>query len=109
VIGFLGVWICAYGDDAATSDSELSSVAYHHAVPLNDDPGSADGVESAEVAWFRPDRLPPIDLLAPPDRFPSVLEAWEIAYRAGELVTPLPDRPLSAIIERTLRSALASS
>jgi 8-oxo-dGTP diphosphatase len=93
VIGFLGVWICAYADDAATSDSELSSVAYYHAVPLNDDPGSPDGLETAEVAWFPPDRLPPIGLLAPPDRFPSVLEAWEIACRAGETVTPLLDRP----------------
>jgi len=95
VVGFLGIWVGDYGipQDPA-EETEWVSVAYYHAEALDDSPGAPDGVESVEVAWFSFDELPPPELLAPPDRFPGVLDAWRAAYRSGHIVTPLPDRPV---------------
>jgi hypothetical protein len=45
------------------------------------------------VGWFAANELPPADLLAPPDRFPSVLDAWRIARTNGIVPTALLDRP----------------
>lgn len=92
VVGFLGVWVGPYGDRDA---DEWVSVAYYHADPLDDQMGSPDGVESMEVGWFAIDDLPPSELLAPPDRFPAVLEAWRVARAAREVSTALLDRPES--------------
>jgi ADP-ribose pyrophosphatase YjhB (NUDIX family) len=93
VVGYLGTWVGDYGVAARAEETEYVSVAYYHAEALDDEPGSADGVESSEVRWFASDEIPGPEQLAPPDRFPAVLDAWRAARRAGLVVTPLPDRP----------------
>jgi ADP-ribose pyrophosphatase YjhB (NUDIX family) len=93
VVGFLGVWTDDYGEPAGVDASEWISVAYYHAEALDDGAGSPDGVETAEVRWFPWGDLPPAHDLAPPRSFPRVLDAWRVASRAGQTVTPLLDRP----------------
>jgi 8-oxo-dGTP pyrophosphatase MutT (NUDIX family) len=93
VVGFLGVWTGDYADASWNDVHEWISVAYYHAVPLDDAVGRPDGVETVEVHWFAWNELPAADMLAPPRRFPQVLEAWRAAYRTGQIVTPLLDRP----------------
>ena len=67
------------------------AVAYYHASPVGHERGARDPAEAAEVGWFAWDELPAD--LAPPDRFPAVLEAWREAWLAADTVTPLRDRP----------------
>jgi ADP-ribose pyrophosphatase YjhB (NUDIX family) len=93
IIGFLGVWVGTYSDDLTATDAEFVSVAYYHAEVLDGGEASPDGFETVEVGWFPLDLLPPAETLAPPDRFPDVIAALRIAHQAGQLVTPLLDRP----------------
>jgi ADP-ribose pyrophosphatase YjhB (NUDIX family) len=89
ITGFLGIWAGPYGQ--AGPDAETVAVAYYHALPVDGQRGTPDPAEVAEVKWFAWEELPTD--LAPPERFPAVLEAWHEALLAGETVTPLRDRP----------------
>jgi 8-oxo-dGTP diphosphatase len=91
VTGFLGIWTDEYADMPGTDDAELISVAYYHAVPVDDGTGVPDPDEVAETRWFPWDEVPP--KLAPPRTLERVLAAARGAWSAGMTATPLPDRP----------------
>ncbi len=91
VTGYLGHWVDEYlpgGEDGA--EPQWCAVSYYHAVPaggieLRPRPG-----EVSEARWFAPGELP--SGLAPPLSGPRIFAAWEKAFRAGRLETPLSDR-----------------
>jgi ADP-ribose pyrophosphatase YjhB (NUDIX family) len=93
IVGFLGMWLDEYGDDAATTKSTLN--IYYHAVPrtTGDPLGAPDPREVSEIAWFAPDALPSRNQLAFPQHTVSALDAWRVASRQGQLASPLLDQP----------------
>ena len=93
VTGFLGIWITSYADVPDPETSELISVAYYHAEPLEGPEGAPDPAEVAEARWFAPDMLP--QALAPPGMLDEILIVWRDALAAGRTATALPDRPRS--------------
>lgn len=90
--GFLGLWLDRYPDPADTEHPVETLNAYYHA---RAEPGAQvatpDAAETAEIAWFEPDALPPE--VAFPHHAEAVLAAWQEAVKEGRTVTPLPDRP----------------
>jgi ADP-ribose pyrophosphatase YjhB (NUDIX family) len=95
ITGLLGMWMDHYGssDDEANRKTTLN--IYYHAVPLEADPQLKPcPAEVVRADWFEPDKLPAA--LAFPGHIVPVLRAWHSAFLAGEIVSPLPDRPTSA-------------
>jgi ADP-ribose pyrophosphatase YjhB (NUDIX family) len=66
---FLGVWMDRYGDD---EDAQATLNLYWTARVLGGEPEAADDV--SELAWFRPDELPPAAETA--FHVAEVLDAW---------------------------------
>ena len=91
VTGFLGIWVCRYADDQDDADADTISVAYYLAKPLDDESVAFDRAEVAGVRWFLLDALP--SALAPPGILEAIVAAAAPRIVAGELETPLPDRP----------------
>jgi 8-oxo-dGTP diphosphatase len=95
ITGVLGMWMDRYGssDDEAHQKTTLN--IYFHAVPVGAPQLKIRPDEVAAAAWFKPDELP--RELAFPGHIVPVLDAWRRAFLAGDLVSALPDRPLSAL------------
>ncbi|MDX6509362.1 MAG: 8-oxo-dGTP diphosphatase [Gaiellaceae bacterium] len=91
VTGFLGIWVCRYADDQDHTDADSISVAYYLARPLVDELRAFDRAEVSDVRWFPFDALP--SPLAPPGILQEIVAAAAPRIAAGELETPLPDRP----------------
>jgi hypothetical protein len=91
VTGFLGIWVCRYADDQDDADADTISVAYYLAKPLDDESVAFDRAEVAGVQWFLLDALP--SALAPPGILEAIVAAAAPRIVAGDLETPLPDRP----------------
>jgi ADP-ribose pyrophosphatase YjhB (NUDIX family) len=90
VTRFLGIWLDRYADDPSDEDSDMISVAYYLAEPLDGEPGVRDG-EASEVSWFPLAELPAD--LAPPGTLDEVVAATRRALADGRLSTVLPDAP----------------
>ena len=91
VTGFLGIWVCRYADDQDDADADTISVAYYLATPLQDESVAFDRAEVSDVRWFPLDALP--GPLAPPGILHEIVAAAAPRIAAGELATPLADRP----------------
>jgi ADP-ribose pyrophosphatase YjhB (NUDIX family) len=92
ITGLLGIWMDQYG----SSDDEANRTLniYYHAVPVAADPQlKLCPTEVLRAGWFAPDQLP--EALAFPEHIVPVLRAWRGALLAGEMVSSLPDRPMS--------------
>jgi ADP-ribose pyrophosphatase YjhB (NUDIX family) len=66
---FIGIWMDRYGDDA---DARATLNLYWTARVLGGDAKAADDV--SELAWFRPDQLPPVGETA--FHIADVLDVW---------------------------------
>jgi ADP-ribose pyrophosphatase YjhB (NUDIX family) len=95
ITGLLGIWMDQYGCSDGEAKRKTTLNIYYHAIPLEAEPElrpSPD--EVVRAGWFAPDELP--EALAFPQHIVPVLRAWRSAFRAGEMVSSLPDRPASA-------------
>jgi 8-oxo-dGTP diphosphatase len=66
---FLGIWMDRYGDD---ENAHATLNLYWTAGVLSGEPQAADDV--SELAWFRPDELPPAEAIA--FHVADVLRVW---------------------------------
>jgi ADP-ribose pyrophosphatase YjhB (NUDIX family) len=91
VTGYLGIWVCRYADDQEDADADTISVAYYLAQPLAGGAAAFDRAEVSDLRWFPLEGLP--DALAPPGILDEIVAAAAPRIAAGDLETPLPDRP----------------